>query len=132
MVRLPVGPIVLRTLVGALCVSAAVASLAILLRRVASGALGMAPLVGLVGVSDFYVPLLSVVLIGQLLYTALGPPLRRVAATAPRPVIEAPTARERLATELQGVAERLEGLDAGPQVQAECARLRRIARSAAG
>jgi hypothetical protein len=33
MVRLPVGRIVLRILIGALCVSAAVASLAILLRR---------------------------------------------------------------------------------------------------
>jgi hypothetical protein len=37
----------------------------------------------------------------------------------------------RLATELAGVADRLERLGAGPQVQAECERLRRLARSAA-
>ena len=42
-----------------------------------------------------------------------------------------PTERERLAIELTAVAERLERLDAGPRVQAECERLRRIARSAA-
>jgi peptidoglycan/LPS O-acetylase OafA/YrhL len=100
---------------------------------VVSGALGMAPLAGLVDdVSDFYLQLLSVVLIGQLLCTALGPPLRRLAASAPRPVIEVPTERERLALELTGVAERLERLDASPQVLDECRRLRRLARSAAG
>jgi hypothetical protein len=38
--------------------------------------------------------------------------------------------RERLAIELTAVADRLERLGAGPQVQAECERLRRLARSA--
>jgi len=99
---------------------------------VVSGALGIAPLLDLVDdVSDFYVQLLAVVLIGQLLCTALGPLLRRLAATRERPVVAVPTERARLATELAGVADRLERLGAGPQVQAECERLRRLARSAA-
>jgi hypothetical protein len=41
-----------------------------------------------------------------------------------------PSERERLAIELTAVAERLERLDAGPQVEAECERLRRLARKA--
>jgi hypothetical protein len=42
-----------------------------------------------------------------------------------------PSERERLVLELTAVADRLERLDAGPQVHAECERLRRLARSAA-
>ena len=100
---------------------------------IVSGAMGILPIVGLGfdDVSDVYVELLGIVLIGQLLCTALPPPLRRLAAIAERPVIEAPSGRERMAAELIAVADRLERLDAGPQVRAECERLRRLARSAA-
>jgi hypothetical protein len=44
--------------------------------------------------------------------------------------VAVPSERERLVAELAAVADRLERLDAGPQVQAECERLRRLARSA--
>jgi hypothetical protein len=97
-----------------------------------SGAMGIAAVVGLWSdVEDVYVELLGVVLIGQLLCTALPPLMRRMEATAERPVAALPTERERLATELAGVADRLERLDAGPHVHAECERLRRLARAAA-
>ena len=61
----------------------------------------------------------------------LAPLLRRLSAGAERPAVAVPTERETLAIELTTVAELLERLDVGPQVQAECERLRRIARSAA-
>ena len=61
----------------------------------------------------------------------LAPLVRRLNAGAERPVVAVPTERERLVAELISVAERLERLGAGPQVQAECERLRRLARSAA-
>jgi hypothetical protein len=54
-----------------------------------------------------------------------------LSAGAERPAVAVPTERERLVVELREVAERLERLDAVPQVQAECERLRRLARSAA-
>ena len=97
---------------------------------VVSGAMGIAPLAGLEGDETLYFEVLGVVLVGQLLCTALAPLMRRLQAGAERPAIAVPTERERLATELTAVAERLERLDAGPQVNAECERLRRLARTA--
>ncbi|MEA2252739.1 MAG: hypothetical protein QOG70_2981, partial [Solirubrobacteraceae bacterium] len=81
--------------------------------------------------TTLYAETLGVVLIGQLLCTALAPLLRRLAAGDERPAIAVPTERERLITELIGVADRLESLDRGPQVAAESERLRRLARAAA-
>jgi hypothetical protein len=99
---------------------------------VVSAAMGIAPVAGLEGGDEtVYFEILGVVLVGQLLCTALAPLLRRLSASAERPVVAAPTERERLVTELTAVVDRLERLDAGPQVQAECERLRRLARSAA-
>jgi hypothetical protein len=97
-----------------------------------SGAMGIAPIAGLEGGDEtLYFEVLGVVLVGQLLCTVLAPLLRRLSAGAERPAVAVPTERERLVSELTAVAERLERLDAGPQVQAECERLRRLARSAA-
>jgi hypothetical protein len=99
---------------------------------VVSAAMGIAPVAGLEGGDEaVYFEILGVVLVGQLLCTALAPLLRRLSAGAERPVVAVPTERERLVTELMSVAERLERLDAGPHVDAECERLRRLARSAA-
>jgi hypothetical protein len=98
-----------------------------------SAAMGIAPIAGIVpegGDETLYFEVLGVVLVGQLLCTVLAPLLRRLSAGAERPVVAVPTERERLVAELRAVAERLERLDAGPQVQAECERLRRLARSA--
>jgi hypothetical protein len=97
-----------------------------------SAAMGIAPIAGLEGGDEtLYFEVLGVVLVGQLLCTVLAPLLRRLSAGAERPAVAVPSERERLITELRAVAERLERLDAGPQVQAECERLRRLARSAA-
>jgi hypothetical protein len=97
-----------------------------------SAAMGIAPIAGLEGGDEtLYFEVLGVVLVGQLLCTVLAPLLRRLSAGAERPAVAMPTERERLVSELRAVAERLERLDAGPQVQAECERLRRLARSAA-
>jgi hypothetical protein len=97
---------------------------------VVSAVMGIAPIAGLEGDETLYVEVLGVVLVGQLLCTVLAPLLRRLSAGAERPVIAVPTERESLATELTAVADRLERLGAGPQVDAECARLRRLARTA--
>jgi hypothetical protein len=99
-----------------------------------SGAMGLAPTSGLLSTEGnfvFYGELLGVVLVGQLLCTALAPLLRRLDAGAERPVIDVTPAEPSLAHELVAVAERLEQLGAGPQVRVECERLRRLARSAA-
>jgi hypothetical protein len=99
---------------------------------VVSAVMGIAPIAGLDGGDEtLYFEILGVVLVGQLLCTVLAPLVRRLNAGAERPVIAVPTERERLVAELTAVAERLERLDAGPQVQAECERLRRLAHSAA-
>ena len=114
---------------GVVRVSRAAVGLAVI-----SGAMGIAPIAGLMsegGDETLYFEALGVVLVGQLLCTVLPPLLRRLSTGAERPAVAVPTERERLADELAAVAERLERLDAGPQVQAECERLRRLARSAA-
>jgi hypothetical protein len=66
-----------------------------------------------------------------LLCTAVAPLLRRLRASDQRPAIEVPGPQQSLASELFAVAERLERLGAGPQVRAECERLRRLARAVA-
>ena len=99
-----------------------------------SGAMGVAPLAGLVpdgGDYTLYGEILGVVLVGQLLCTALAPLMRKLQASAERPAIAVPTPAQSLASELVAVAERLEQLGAGPQVRVECERLRRLARTAA-
>jgi hypothetical protein len=101
---------------------------------VVSAAMGIAPLAGVLpenGGETLYFEILGVVLVGQLLCTALAPLLRRLSAGTERPVAAVPSERERLVLELTAVADRLERLDAGPQVHAECERLRRLARAAA-
>jgi hypothetical protein len=99
-----------------------------------SGAMGVAPLAGLLpddGDFTAYGSILGVILVGQLLCTALAPLLRRLGESAERPVVDVPAPQQTLAGELFAVAERLERLGAGPQVSAECERLRRLARTAA-
>lgn len=97
---------------------------------IASAVMGIAPIAGLEGDATLYFEVLGVVLVGQLLCTVLAPLVRRLAAGGERPVIAVPTERELLAIELAAVADRLERLDAGPQIHAECERLRRLARTA--
>jgi hypothetical protein len=100
---------------------------------VISGAMGVAPVAGVLTDDDsfvLYAEILGVVLVGQLLCTALAPLLRRLRASAERPAVDVPGAEQSLARELVAVAERLERLGAGPHVHAECERLRRLARTA--
>jgi peptidoglycan/LPS O-acetylase OafA/YrhL len=97
---------------------------------VVSAVMGIAPIAGAKGDETLYFELLGVVLVGQVLCTVLAPLVRRLSAGAERPLIDGPSERERLVIELTAVAERLERLDAGPQVSAECERLRRLARTA--
>jgi hypothetical protein len=114
--------------VGVVRVTIAAAALAVV-----SGAMGIAPVADLLsegGDETLYFEVLGVVLVGQLLCTVLAPLLRRLSDGAERPVVAVPTERERLATEIAGVADRLERLGAGPHVQAECERLRQLARTA--
>jgi hypothetical protein len=101
---------------------------------VISGAMGVAPLTGVLsteGDYTLYGEILGVVLVGQLLTTALAPLLRRLDAGAERPAVDVPHPEPSLAHELVAVAERLERLGADPQLRAECERLRRLARTAA-
>jgi hypothetical protein len=101
---------------------------------VVSGAMGVAPLAGLLSADGDYVlygEILGVVLVGQLLCTALAPLLRRLGAGGERPVVDVPGPEPSLAHELVAVAERLERLGPDPHVRAECKRLRRLARTAA-
>ncbi|MEA2321259.1 MAG: hypothetical protein QOD81_1109, partial [Solirubrobacteraceae bacterium] len=99
-----------------------------------SGAMGIAPLAGLLPADDTYeepyARLLGVVLVVQLAGTAVAPLLRRLAATRERPVGALPTPHERLAGEIDAVADRLEALGAAPELAAESARLRGLARAA--
>jgi hypothetical protein len=101
---------------------------------VISGAMGVAPLAGVLSTDGdyaLYAEILGVVLVGQLLCTALAPLLRRLHAGAERPAVDVPGPEQSLAHELVAVAERLERLGADPHVRAECEHLRRLARTAA-
>jgi hypothetical protein len=80
--------------------------------------------------AERYAQILGVVLVVQLVGTAVLPLLRRLAAGAKRPVGAPPAPADRLAEELDAVADRLEALAPAPPVLAECARLRRLARAA--
>jgi hypothetical protein len=99
-----------------------------------SGAMGVAPLAGLLPADDAYAEpyarVLGVVLVIQIVGTAVAPLLRRLAATRERPVGALPASRDRLATELDAVADRLDALAAPPEVAAESKHLRRLARTA--
>jgi hypothetical protein len=106
--ELPLGGIVLRILIGALCVAAAVASYALL--------------GGDFSDTDWKVIATSTLFALTSAMAAAGLSVRERV-----PVLGA---RERLVIELTAVADRLERLDAGPQVHAECERLRRLARTA--
>jgi hypothetical protein len=99
-----------------------------------SAAMGIAPLalwpsVG-EGVAILYAQVGGVVLIFQLVCTAVVPLLRRLGADAERPVGAPPTPAERLAAEIVAAADRIERLAAQPQVAEECERLRRLAATA--
>jgi hypothetical protein len=99
-----------------------------------SAAMGIAPLAVWPSVDDgvaiVYAQLLGVVLIVQLVCTAVAPLLRRLGAGAERPVGALPTPADRLADEITAVADRIERLAAQPQVAEECERLRRLAATA--
>jgi hypothetical protein len=95
--------------------------------------LGIAPIAGAIDDSDLgegYFQAVGVILVLQLLATALGPLLRRLAGPRERPLHEPMPEHERLANDLREVAERLERLEPRPEVLAECERLRRLAASA--
>ncbi|MEY2533381.1 MAG: hypothetical protein QOF29_1291 [bacterium] len=100
---------------------------------VVSSVMSLAPVAGLVpgeAVEEGYVRILGVVLVVQLVGTAVAPLLRRLAAGAERPAGAPPSPADRLAEEIDAVADRLEALAPAPGVLAECARLRRLARTA--
>jgi hypothetical protein len=100
---------------------------------VVSALMGLAPVAGAVPAdadAERYAQILGVVLVVQLVGTAVLPLLRRLAAGAERTVGAPPAPADRLAEELDAVADRLEALAPAPPVLAECARLRRLARAA--
>jgi hypothetical protein len=82
------------------------------------------------GVAIVYAQLLGVVLIVQLVCTAVAPLLRRLGAGAERPVGALPTPSDRLADEITAAADRIERLAPQPGVADECERLRRLAATA--
>ena len=96
-----------------------------------SAAMGIYPLIG-PGPDDLdaegYAQVLGVVLVIQLVATAVAPLLRRLAAGAEPPVDMPPETSARLADEIAAAADRIESLATEPQVVAECERLRRVAR----
>jgi hypothetical protein len=99
---------------------------------VLSAAGGILPLAGLLpddGDYRLYGEFLGVVLVAQLLCTALPPLVRRLRAGDDPPAVAVPTDSERLARELESVAERLKRLGADPRVRAESERLRGLART---
>jgi hypothetical protein len=97
---------------------------------IVSGAGGILPLSGLVPddrFDDGYAQLLGVLLIVQLLCTAVGPLLRRLDRTQGEPPVHEPLdPAQRLAREVAEAADRIERLAPDPRVRAECERLRRL------
>jgi anaerobic C4-dicarboxylate transporter len=98
-----------------------------------SAALGVYPLTGLVAEnadSEAYARVLGVVLVAQVLGTAVAPLLRRLGGGAERAAGAVPEPAQRLADEIVVTADRIEAQAPQPQVAAECARLRRLAATA--
>jgi hypothetical protein len=98
-----------------------------------SGVMGVLPTAG--ATSDSieavaYAQALGVVLVIQLVSTAVAPLLRRLGADAAPSRDVALTQGERLADEIAATADRIERIAAHPMVADECERLRRLARSA--
>jgi hypothetical protein len=99
-----------------------------------SGVMGLLPTAGAtadgIDATD-YAQVLGVVLVVQLVSTAVAPLLRRLGAGAeaqrPEPAF---TPAERLADEIAAAADRIERLAAHPLVADECERLRALARTA--
>jgi hypothetical protein len=103
-------------------------SVAVLL-GVLSGIGGILPLAGLLpedGDLALYGEIVGVVLVGQLLCTALPPLVRRLRAGDERAAVAVPGERERMAAELRAVAERLAD---EPHLRRESETLRRLART---
>jgi hypothetical protein len=98
-----------------------------------SGAMGVLPTAGIVsdGIdAERYAQLLGVVLVVQLVATAVAPLLRRLGAGEARRAEPALTPAERLADEIAAAADRIERIAGHPLVSDECERLRRLARAA--
>jgi hypothetical protein len=96
-----------------------------------SGVMGIAALTGLFDDVDVggYAQALGIVLVVQLVATAIAPLLRKLGGPPAR--TEAPlTAAERLAEDIAATADRIERLAGHPQVSDECERLRALARAA--
>jgi hypothetical protein len=97
-----------------------------------SGVMGLLPTAGVTSDdidAEAYAQALAIVLVVQLVSTAVAPLLRRLGGEA-RPVEPALTAAERLADEIAATADRIERIAAHPLVSDECERLRRLARAA--
>jgi hypothetical protein len=97
-----------------------------------SGVMGLLPTAGATSDSieaAAYAQALAIVLVIQLVSTAVAPLLRRLGE--PRRPEEAPlTGAERLADEIAAAADRIERIAGHPLVSDECERLRRLAREA--
>lgn len=94
-----------------------------------SGLGGILPLTGLLSEDGDYVlygEVVGVILVGQLLCTALPPLVRRLRAGDERPAVAVPSERERMAAELRVVADRLAD---EPHLRHESETLRRLART---
>jgi hypothetical protein len=97
-----------------------------------SGVMGLLPTAGVTSEdidAEAYAQALAIVLVVQLVSTAVAPLLRRLGEPR-RPVEPGLTAAERLSEEIAAVADRIERIAAHPQVSDECERLRALARAA--
>ena len=112
---------------------------AIAATRVAIGAAAISATMGILPVAGVdphgidegaYAQALGVVLVIQLVSTAVAPLLRRLGTEPARPREPGLTAAERLADEIAAAADRIERIAAHPQVTDECERLRALARTA--
>jgi hypothetical protein len=98
-----------------------------------SSVMGILPAAGATSESidaEGYAQILGVVLVIQLVATAVAPLLRRLGTDAARPAAAALSPADRLADEIAAAADRIERIAAHPQVSDECERLRRLARTA--
>jgi hypothetical protein len=98
-----------------------------------SGVMGVLPTAGAPSDSiggAAYAQLLGVVLVIQLVSTAVAPLLRRLGTGEPRPSEPALTPAARIADEIAAAADRIERIAAHPAVSEECERLRRLPRAA--